>query len=207
MTNPNWQISGDYCETCSCDYLCPCMPSNLTAPMPKVKCDFVFAFHIDRGRHDGTALDGLGFAVVGHAPGKAMADGNVSVGVLVDERATPEQREAITAIASGQAGGPMAALGPLVSKFLGVEAGRVEFKKDGLKRSFSISGKLDMAVEGLPGAKAEEPLYIDNTVHPANRRLALGKATRSRLTALGMNWNETSGKTNGHFAPFSWRSS
>ncbi len=201
-----WQISGEYCETCSCDYLCPCAPSNLTATMPKGHCDFVFGFRIDRGRYGDTALDGLGFAVVGHAPGKSMADGNVSVGVLVDERATPQQQEAITAIASGQAGGPMAALGPLVGKFLGVETGKVELKMDGLKRSFSVSGKLDMAIEGVTGGDGKTPIHIDNTVHPANSRLALAKASHSRLNALGISWNLTGGATNGHFAPFSWRS-
>ncbi len=206
MANPTWQISGEYCETCSCDYLCPCTPGNLGAPMTRGHCDFVFGFRIERGRYDGTALDGLGFAVVGHAPGKAMTDGNISVGVLLDERATPQQRDALTAIASGQAGGPMAALGPLVTKMLGVETGRVEFAKDGLKRSFSIGSKLDMAMEGVPGTDGREPLYLDNTIHPANRKLALAKAVRSKLNALGLNWNETSGKTNGHFAPFSWRS-
>lgn len=201
-----WQISGEYCETCSCDYLCPCAPSNLTATMTKGHCDFVFAFQIERGRYADTVLDGLGFAVVGHAPGKSMVDGNVSVGVLVDERATTEQREAITAIASGQAGGPMAALGPLVSTFLGVEAGKVEFKMEGRKRSFSIGGKLDMAIEGVAGADGSTALHIDNTVHPANTRLALATADHSKLNALGLSWSLTGGKTNGHYAPFSWRS-
>lgn len=201
-----WQISGEYCETCSCDYLCPCAPSSLTAAMTKGHCDFVFGFRIDRGRYGDTTLDGLGFAVVGHAPGKSMADGNISVGVLVDERATPQQQEAITAIASGQAGGPMAALGPLVSTFLGVETGKVDFKMDGLKRSFSVGGKLDMAIEGVAGADGKTPLHLDNTVHPANSRLALAKASHSRMSALGLDWNLTSGATNGHFAPFSWRS-
>jgi hypothetical protein len=63
-----------------------------------------------------TRLDGLCFAVLAHTPG-AMGLGNWTVGVIVDERASAEQREALTAIASGQGGGPMAALGPLISRF------------------------------------------------------------------------------------------
>ena len=49
--------------------------------------------------------------MIGYTPG-VMLEGNWSVGLIVDERATAEQEQAIAAIASGQAGGPMAALGP-----------------------------------------------------------------------------------------------
>src|SRR5207248_1477740 len=78
-------------------------------------------FRIDRGQHGATRLDGLCFAVLAHTPGP-MGQGNWTVGVVVDERASAEQRAALTAIASGQGGGPMAALGPLIGRFGGVEA-------------------------------------------------------------------------------------
>jgi hypothetical protein len=61
-------------------------------------------------------LDGLSFAVLLHTPGP-MIVGNWKVGLVLDERGSHEQREALTAIAGGQAGGPMAALGPLISRF------------------------------------------------------------------------------------------
>jgi hypothetical protein len=43
-------------------------------------------------------------------------------------------------------------------------------------------------------------------LHPANARLALAKATGSHLHAFGLDWDDTSGNNNGHFAPFNWRS-
>jgi hypothetical protein len=43
--------------------------------------------------------------------------------------------------------------------------------------------------------------------HPAASRLALAKASRGHLHAFGINWDDTTGKVNGHFAPFSWSSS
>jgi hypothetical protein len=46
---------------------------------------------------------------------------------------------------------------------------------------------------------------IDNTLHPANPRLALAKSTGSHVHAFGLDWDDTSGRNNGHFAPFSWR--
>ena len=134
-----------------------------------------------------------------------MIEGNWTVGVIVDERASTQQREALTAIASGQAGGPMAALGPLVSRFTGAEARPIRLEGTGLRRSASIPGVLDIAVEGIPGAKQDEPIYLENVGHPAASRLALAKASRSHMHGFGLDWDETSGRNNGHFAPFSWK--
>jgi len=125
----------------------------------------------------------------------------------VDDRATVEQREALVAIGSGQGGGPMAAVGPLVSRFAGVEVKAIRIERDGMRRSVSIPGMLDIAIEGIPGASAGEPIYFDNVAHPAASRLALAKASRGHMHAFGIDWDDTTGKINGHFAPFSWSSS
>jgi hypothetical protein len=169
-------------------------------------CNFAMVFHIDSGNSDSTKLDGLNFAVVGNAP-EIMGKGNWSVGLIVDERATEQQKQAITTIASGQAGGPPAILTAVVGKFLGIESRRIEFNKDGLKRSVSIRDALEQSCEGVASvANPAEPLYVDNTMHPANSRLGLAKATYSHLHQFGINWDDSSGKNNGHIAPFSWSS-
>ena len=205
MATPTWQLSGDYFESCTCDYLCPCIPSNMAARPTHGHCIFALAFQVARGRYGDVPLDGLAFAVVARTP-SVMGEGNWSVGVIVDERASAAQRDAITGIASGQAGGPMAAVGPLVGTFLGVESKPIRFEKNGMRYSVSIPGVLDQAVEGVPSAaKPGEPLFVDNTLHPANSRLALAKATRSHVSVFGLKWDDTSGRNNGHFAPFAWQ--
>lgn len=205
MAHPAWQVSGEYFETCSCDYVCPCILTNMAARPTKGACTFAMAFQIDRGRFGAVSLDGLGFVVVGETPG-VMAEGNWKVGLIVDERATAAQEQAIAGIGSGQAGGPMAALGPLVGNFLGAEKKPIRFEKSGLRRAVTIPGVLDQAAEGVPSLpKTGEPLYLDNTMHPANSRLALMRALRSRLQIFGLDWNDASGRNNGHFAPFSWQ--
>ncbi len=205
MANPVWTVRGDYFESCSCDYVCPCLASNLTATPTKGDCVFAFAFRVDQGRFGTVPLDGLCFAMVGMTPG-AMVQGNWKVGLIVDERATAEQEQAIAAIATGQAGGPMSALGPLIASFLGVEKKPIRFEKSSLRRAVSIPGVLDQAVEGVASAgNPDEPIVLDNTMHPVNPRVALAHATRSRLSAFGLNWNDSSGRNNGHFAPFSWQ--
>jgi hypothetical protein len=206
MANPQWKISGDYLEACSCDSVCPCPTSGLAAQPTKGACDAGLVFHVERGSHGTTKLDGLSFAVLLHTPGP-MGAGNWTVGMIVDDRATAEQRDALVAIGSGQGGGPMAAVGPLVSKFAGVESKSIRIERGAMQRSASIPGMLDIAVEGIPGASPTEPIYLDNVGHPAASRLALAKASRGHMHAFGINWDDTSGKVNGHFAPFSWSSS
>jgi hypothetical protein len=205
MANPQWQISGEYFEACSCDSVCPCPTSGLAARPTKEVCDAGLVFNVQRGQYGSTRLDGLSFAVLLHTPGP-MIQGGWTVGLVVDERASKEQRDALTTIASGQGGGPMAALAPMIANFGGVEAKPFRIESSGMRRSVSIVGMLDIAVEGIPGAKDSEPIYLDNVGHPAASRLALAKASRSHMHGFGINWDDTSGRNNGHFAPFAWKS-
>jgi len=165
------------------------------------------AFQIDRGSYGALSLDSLGFIVLGLTP-EAMGKGNWSVGVIADDRASAEQRDAITAIASGAAGGPMSALSGLVGKFLGVESAPIRFERNGAKWSVHASKFVDMTAEAAKGINpnATEPLHLDNTGHPAADRFALAHASKSHVHALGLAWDDVSGTNNGQYAPFSWRS-
>jgi hypothetical protein len=179
----------------------------MTVIPTKGTCTFAMAFRIDRGSYGPLSLDSLGFIVLGFTP-EAMGTGNWSVGLIIDERAGAEQRDAITAIASGSAGGPMAALSGLIGKFLGVESAPIHFEQSGPRWLVNASPFLDMAAEGAMGINpgATEPLHLENTGHPAADRFALARASQSHVHALGLTWNDTSGKNNGQYAPFSWRS-
>jgi len=173
----------------------------------KGTCTFAMAFQIERGTFGSSSLDGLGFIVLGLTP-EAMAKGNWSVGLVIDERATSEQRDAITTIAGGGAGGPMAALSGMIGKFLGVESAPIRFDRQGAQWSVTAASLVEMAAEAAMGINPEstEPLQLSNTGHPASDRLALAHAMKSHVDALGLTWNDTSGKNNGQYAPFSWRS-
>jgi hypothetical protein len=207
MATAAWSVSGQYYETCNCDFVCACAPGLLAVEPSKGSCLFAMAFQIERGNFGSVSLDGLGFIVLGLTPG-AMGNGNWSVGVVVDERASAEQRDAITTIASGAAGGPMAALSPLVGKFLGVETAPIRFERAGLQWSVTAGTKVDMAAQGAMGLdpNATEPLRLDNTGHPASNSFSLARATRSHVEALGLSLHDTSGRNNGQYAPFAWRS-
>jgi hypothetical protein len=201
-----WQISGEYMETCNCTFLCPCITSNLAAPPTGSDCQAAITLRIDKGAKDGVKLDGVSFIVMLHSPG-VMGAGNITVGLIIDESASDAQVEAISAIATGAAGAPMAARAPLVGKIAGVERRPIQFEMDGLKRAVRAADLVDQACEGVPSASMPgQALGLDNTAHPVNSRLNLAKATRSVFNVFGMKWNDSSGTRNGHFAPFAWAS-
>ena len=47
-------------------------------------------------------------------------------------------------------------------------------------------------------------MHLDNTGHPAADRFALARASRSRVKALGLTWEDVGGRNNGQYAPFAW---
>ena len=207
MATPSWNISGQYFETCSCDFVCPCILGQMAVRPSKGSCTFAMTMQVERGSFGSVPLEGTTFIVLGFTP-EEMGKGNWSVGLVIDERATAEQRDAITAIASGAAGGPMAPLSGLIGKFLGAESAAIRIDRSGLKFTVNAGNLVNMAAEGAKGIdpNATEPMFLDNTGHPVSNRLALAHASKSHVNALGLKWDDASGKNNGHYAPFNWRS-
>ena len=199
-----WKIEGDFMETCNCSMLCPCITSNLSGRPTEGDCKAAIAMKIRHGEKDGVKLDGLSFIVFLHSPGP-MIEGNMKVGLVIDENASDAQAEAITAIASGTAGGPMANLAPLVSELVGIERCPISFTGEGMNFTVQAGELIAQEIAGVASmADASVPIYIDNTAHPVNKRLGLAKAVRSVFNVFGITWKDETGTRNGHFAPFSW---
>lgn len=199
-----WTISGQYMESCNCDYLCPCIYTNPQGQTTHDHCTALLVFRIDEGRADDTPLDDCRFALVIRS-GRVMADGNWVFGSVVDA-GTDAQRAALARITSGESGGtPQLIRDNLVSDFRGVTYQSIAISLDGLKRSVSIPGVLEFDIEGVASRnRSGEPFYMDNTAHPANRRLALARSTKTRVTGFGLALDMAGKGNNGHFAPFSW---
>jgi len=197
----SWEISGQYVETCNCDFVCPCVLTQMTQTTYG-ECIFAMAYRVDKGAFDGVDLSGTKFVVVGHTPGN-MNEGNWEVGVILDEADSPPQKEALTAICSGQAGGPIGDLAPLMATFRGVEEHPIKIEGGDGAWSVVVPGKVDQALEGARSMSGEV-LHLDNTGHPAADRLALARAKHSHFNAFGIRYDETSGRNNGHYAQFHW---
>ncbi len=113
----SWSLKGSYFETCSCDLMCPCNMS-FDHGATYDYCRVTLVFNIKEGEIEGTDVDGLAVAVIADTP-KVMTEGNWQLGMFVDDRASDEQMEKLGAVFSGQKGGPMEGILPLIGEVLG----------------------------------------------------------------------------------------
>jgi hypothetical protein len=181
-----FQLEGRYFENCSCEVVCPCTLS-LALGADYDRCQVILVFHVDSGELDGTDLSGLTVAAVGDTP-KVMSDGGWRLGVVIDEAASDEQTEALGAVFSGAAGGPMAALSGLVGEQLGVERLPIEFSSENGSHHVKIGDATQVEVEDVVpfGSEGNEPAKVTDIFHPANSTLNVAKAGSSTINLFGL---------------------
>ena len=195
-----WSIKGSYFETCSCELMCPCNMS-FDHGATYDYCRVTLVFHIHEGEVDGTDVGGVKLAVIADTP-KVMTEGNWRLGMFVDDSASDEQTEKVTAVFGGQLGGPMAGLAPLIGEVLGVEKAHIEIVEDGLNHSVRIGDAIDFEIEDIVpfGVETGEPVRLTGVFHPVGSELTAAEAKRSKISAFGI---EYEGKT-GLSSEFSW---
>src|SRR5213082_454392 len=188
-----WSIEGQYFENCSCEVVCPCTAS-LALGADYDYCRVALVFHIDSGEVDGVDVSDLTVVAVGES-GKYMHEGNWRLGLLMDEAASDEQAEKLGGVFSGQLGGPMEALGPLVGESLGVERAPIEVREDGVLHSVRIGDAVDFEVEDVVpfGVETGEPARLTGIFHPAGSELTVARATRSKIDAFGISYEGKAG--------------
>src|SRR3954447_7479286 len=132
-----------------------------------------------------------------------MTDGNWRLGMFVDDGADDEQFEKLSGVFSGQLGGPMAGLPPLVGEVVGVERAPIEVSDDGLRHSVTIGDAIAFEIEDIVpfGAENGEPVRFQNMFHPAGSDLTMAEAKSSKISAFGI---EYEGKTGLSTAEFAW---
>ena len=197
----SWKLKGSYIETCSCDLICPCNAS-FDHGATYDYCRVTLVFNIREGEVEGTDIGGLKVALIADTP-KVMTEGNWRVGVFIDDQASDEQADKLAAVFSGQLGGPMGALGPLVGEMLGVERAAFEVQDDGTRHSVRIGDAIDFEIEDIVpfGVETGQPVRLVGMFHPVASELTVAEAKRSRINAFGI---EYEGKTELSTSEFSW---
>jgi hypothetical protein len=174
-TDVQWALRGDYLEACSCDWGCPC---KFGASPTKGYCQGIIGFEIQEGSYRQVNLGGLGLAVIISAPASPFM-GNITATFYIDERATPEQRQALEAILSGQAGGFWNALGSLVSDNRGIKFAPLQMETSGKRRTFTIPGVVNLVNEPLlnPMTQQEQEVMVTDSFDPFCVSGRAGKST------------------------------
>jgi hypothetical protein len=97
MGNVDWRVEGMSYGSCNCDYGCPC---QFESKPTHGHCRGFEVAEIERGHFGEVRLDGLRFAIIYAWPGP-IYEGGGEMQAIVDERATPAQREALTTVLYG----------------------------------------------------------------------------------------------------------
>jgi hypothetical protein len=196
-----WNVEGTYIEACNCETACPCI---FFSPPTEGECKVVVGWHVDKGQHSGTSLDGLNAALIAYAPGN-MKDGQWKVALYVDERCDERQRSALQGIFSGADGGHIANLAPLIGQVLGVCPARIAFVRGSNSRfSFEVDGAAStemQPIQGQGGGTAEikgHPLAMS-----PGQPVTVSRASHLKIEDYGISC-EIAGR-NGFFAPFAYQ--
>ena len=195
------KIAGSFFEACNCAIACPCV---FLSPPTTGDCTLLLAWHIDQGRFGQIDLDGLNAVLAVHSPGHMM-ETKWKVALYVDERANQNQRDALTQIFSGQAGGHLAGVAPLIGEVLGVKAVPIEYRSEGKRRGLRMGEIADAEIEGLPGQDGGDVTIANHpfTAVPGFPAV-VAKSKQMRFSDYGLKW-EVSNK-NGFFSPFAYQS-
>ena len=197
----SWNVKGSYVETCSCELMCPCNLS-LDHGATYDYCRVILVFNIREGSVEGTDVGGCKVALIADTP-KVMTEGNWRVGVFIDDAATEDQFQRLVQVFSGQLGGPMAGLAPLIGEMLGVERAAIVIEDDGLRHSVRVGSMIDFEIEDIVpfGVETGEPVRFSGMFHPVGSDLTMAEAKRSHINAFGI---EYEGKTGLSKSDFSW---
>jgi len=196
-----WKVEGTYFENCNCDWVCPCTVTSFAVPATGDRCNVILNYHLKSGQVDGVDVSGRSVSIVADAP-KNMLEGNWRVGVIIDDKASKEQVDKLAGVFSGQMGGPMAALSPLIGEVLGIEQQPIDYKDDGMRHTVRIGHDISIDVEDFTAEGVSETTKLSGIAHPSNSTLTIARPTSSQIKAFGMEF-KNAGKS-AFSAPFRW---
>ena len=123
-------VEGDYFEVCNCEVSCNCV---WLGPATQDHCDLLLAWHVTSGNKDGVDLSGLNAVMAVHTA-KRMTDGGWKVALYLDDRASTEQSEALSAA--------------------------ITFEKSDGSLHAEVANALSMSSDQLVGMDGQEPAVI-----------------------------------------------
>jgi hypothetical protein len=174
MAYVDWRIKGLEVATCNCAWGCPCQFNALPT---YGDCRAAIGYRIDEGHFGGVDLAGL-FCVALYAWPGPIHEGRGEMLIVVEERATPEQRAALVKIFTGAETEPGATIynvfAATIERVHAPLVRPIVLEADGEARQARIS------VVGLVEATVE-PIRNPVTGEPHQARLVLPR---------GIGWSE-----------------
>jgi len=187
-TKAGYLLVGTLLEACSCGVLCPCW---IGEDPDGGECFAFNAYHFDTGHIGGIDVSGLNIAKIVHIPGNALLRKSCRILMLVDDRATQEQHDALVGVVDGKFGGPLADLAGLVGEVSAVQSVPIEHHVVNGTGTLHIPGILDSALEPYRGGDGSVTTLRDSIFSTVPGSPAwVSKATKHKVTlpGYGMVW-------------------
>lgn len=181
-----WEIHGRELVNCNCAYGCPCQFNALPTDGT---CEAAIGYEIDEGHYGDVALDGLRAALVAKWPG-AIHQGNGQMQIIIDERGTPEQRDALQKIMTGADTEEMATMWWVYSA-MAPNKHETLFKP--IEIEIDIEGRRGRVVVDSVFECAAEPIRNPVTGAEHRARINLPRGFEYRLAEIASGTTRTSG--------------
>ena len=184
-----YHVEGDLLEVCDCGVLCPCWVGE---DADNGTCDAIVAYRVEKGTIDGTDVSGLTLALMVHIPGNILK-GNWRIAVVVDERASKVQEDALLAVWTGKMGGPIADFAGLIGEVVGVVRAPITFDVKEGRGTLKIAGYADALMAPFKGP-GEMVTTLHNSVFSTipGSPAYLSKASHYRRTTSGLGLKDVS---------------
>lgn len=204
-----WELHGDWFDLCNCSLPCAC---TFAQPPDKGKCYGLLAYKINSGRFGSINLSGLTVITISLIITETAYRDDPGVGqyyLLIDERATPQQREALERLWTSKEGGGIAALVGAMGELKRIEYVPIECKieADLARWSLQVPGRVMGTVEALTGPTTPPGTRVQTFNPPASETggspATWGVPTGMELVNFGdlSDWVATSSK----HIPFDWK--
>ena len=183
-------LQGTLLEACSCDVLCPCW---IGEDPDTGDCQAFVAYHYDKGEINGVDVSGLEMINVARIPGNVLTPHTWKVLLLIDERATDAQMEALLAAYSGKLGGPLADLSQLVGEVVGVERVPITHEVRGGAGTLKVGDDMVSAemepYRGPDGTPTTLRDSVFSTIPGTPAYVAKTKYNRVNIPKYGIKWS------------------
>lgn len=182
-----YSVTGSLLEACSCGTLCPCW---IGEDPDQGDCLAFNLYKFDSGHIKGIDVSGLNLVNVVHIPGNVL-QGNWKVVMLVDDRASAEQKNAIVSMFKGELGGPISDLVGLIGEVLAIEDAPIQAELVGGVGTVTIPGILDSKMEPYRGPDGTVTTLRDSifsTVPGSPAWVSKAAINKVNLPQHGMVW-------------------
>jgi hypothetical protein len=195
-----WWARGLLFENCNCQLICP-GHMHFDQVCTHDRCLGYWAIRVDEGSYGDVALAGVKALVAFDSP-PHMIDGGWTEIILIDESASPEQRQAMDSILHGRVGGPWEKLASFVERWLETRYVPIDFSDEGATKRAHIAGLFETEVTQIRGRDRSKPVLFENIfnqIHAPTQVIATGRTEYND----GVIRIQTE-KSHGLFSNFDW---